>query len=141
MLRNMTRRQARREAMDSPFDLFNRFIGQPDFASEFPSINLWADDDGAVLTSELPGVDMKDLELTVSGKQITIKGSRATPDLEVSNAQLVRQERMEGNFERAVQLPFNIEAGKVTAKLQNGVLEIAIPRAEIDKPRKIAVGT
>ncbi len=140
MLRNLSRHHTRREALDSPFDLFNRFIGQHDVASEFPTINLWADDDGAILTSELPGVDMADLELTVSGKQITIKGCRSTPDLEVSNAQLVRQERVQGNFERAVQLPFNIEAGKVSAKLQNGVLEVSLPRAENDKPRKINVG-
>lgn len=139
MFRSRTRQFSRFDTMDSPMDMFNRFIGSHNMQHVFPSFNLWANDDGAVLTSELPGVNMDDLDITVSGKQVTVKGARKNAEQPAEGAQVVRQERMEGGFERSIQLPFNIEVGKVEAKLQNGVLEVTLPRAEIDKPRKITV--
>ncbi len=140
MYRTRIRQLPHFDTMDSPLDLFNRFIGANSMQHVFPSFNLWADDDGAVLTSELPGVKIEDLDITVSGKQVSIKGSRKCMDEATEGGEVVRQERIEGSFERSIQLPYNVEVGKVEAKMTNGVLQVTLPRAEIDKPRKITVG-
>lgn len=118
--------------------LFNRFIGgASEVSTSFPAFNVWSNDDGAVLSSELPGVKMEDLDITVSGKEITVKGTRKEGDSQ--DSRYLRRERPAGEFSRSFELPYQIDAGKVEAKLTNGVLHIGLPRAENDKPRKIAV--
>lgn len=102
-----------------------------------PAFNLWGDDNGAVLTSEIPGVTLESLDIAVSGRNVTVKGSRKDEVEEGRNA--ICRERVSGEFERTFQLPYQIDAGKVEAKLAHGVLEIALPRAENDKPRKIVI--
>lgn len=126
--------------MSRHFDLFDRFSQrsrQEQGARVFPPFNIWADDTAAILTSEIPGVDMDSIEITVAGKDVDVKGVRKDENGE--GGKVVRRERGHGEFERAFQLPFQIDAGKVEAKLVNGVLEIVLPRAENDKPRKIAI--
>lgn len=108
-----------------------------EMTSSFPAFNIWSNEDGAVLTSELPGVRMEDLDITVSGKEIAIKGARKAD--ETPGGRYVRHERTAGGFSRSFQLPFQIDSANVQAKLADGVLRIELPRAENDKPRKIAV--
>lgn len=130
---------AKRDTFDNQLDVFNRFLGGPSLQhSSFPPFNIWSDENGAVITSELPGVKMQDLDITVSGKNITVKGSRSEGEAQ-EDAQRVRRERPSGNFERSFELGFQIDAAKVEAKMVNGVMEITLPRAENDKPRKISV--
>lgn len=118
--------------------LFNRFLGGVnEVSTSFPAFNVWSNDDGAVLTSELPGVKMEDIDITVSGKEVTVKGARK--EEENKDVRYIRRERPTGEFTRAFELPYQIDAAKVGAKLSNGVLRIDLPRAENDKPRKIAV--
>lgn len=121
-------------------DLFNRIIGNA-FDSEavpaYPACNICGGEDGASITCELPGIKMENLEIIAEGKVISIKGSRGEEADEKSR--YLRRERPEGEFARSIELPFQIDAGKVEAKLVNGVLEIKLPRAESDKPKKIAV--
>lgn len=126
-----------RATFRNQIDLFNRIIGGGDSAPAFPAFNVWSNDDGAVITSELPGVKLEDLEITVSGKQIAIKGARK--EGEGRDVRYLRRERPAGEFSRAFELPFRIDGGKVSAKLSQGVLHIELPRAEVDKPKKIAV--
>jgi len=131
----------RRTTPGNPMELFDRFLQGSPFSESgpgFPAFNIWTDDDGCVLTSELPGVTISELDITISGRHITIKGSRTMPE-EESKADRARRERPEGNFERAFQLPFSIESGKVDAKLVDGVLQVTLPRAENDKPRKVSI--
>lgn len=117
-------------AMTDAFDSFVR----P--AAGGPAFNMWADENGAVLTSELPGVDLENLDITVSGKQVTVAGERKA---DVQDGRFVRRERAAAKFQRAFTLPFTVDAGTVEATLANGVLVIVLPRAENDKPRKIAI--
>lgn len=135
-----TRSSAPRATLRDQLDLFNRFIGANgggDSSPAFPAFNVWSNDEGATITSELPGVRMEDLDITVSGKQVTIKGARK--EGEGYDVRYMRRERPAGDFSRAFELPFQIDGGKVSAKLSQGVLQIDLPRAEIDKPKKIAV--
>lgn len=131
-----------RSTPGNPFEIVNRFMGAapvaPRRAAGSPAFNLWANEDGAVLTSELPGTKLEDMEISVSGKTVTVKGSRKAEELG-EKMTFVRHERVEGNFERAFELPYAIETAKVEATLRNGVLTISLPRAENEKPRKISI--
>ena len=117
---------------------FGRFLGRaPSSDASVPPFNIWSNDEGAVVTSELPGVKMEDIEITVSGNNLVVKASRKEEELE--NSRCVRRERRSGEFSRSFELPYQVDASRVEAKLASGVLQINLPRAEIDKPRKIAV--
>lgn len=140
MFPTRSRSRTQRHTYGSPFDFIERFVANaPDmWSGSFPAFNVWANENGAVVTSELPGVKMEALDITASGKTITVKGARKE-DTDGEDVRYLRRERPEGEFNRSIELPFQIDAGKVEAKLQNGVLEIKLPRAESDKPRKISV--
>ena len=119
--------------------LASRYVGSPTAsAGEFPAVNVWAGDDRAVLTAELPGVDPKAIELTVANGTITIRGSREA-DKAQEGETYQRQERGSGHFVRTFALPFAIEAGEVEADCKNGILQVTLPRAEADKPKTIAI--
>lgn len=139
MFRTRTRYFAPRTGMGDQFDLFTRLMNQSsrNDMGGFPAFNVWSNEDGAMVTSELPGVSMSDLDITVQGKSISVKGSRKA-DID-EQARYLRRERPEGEFTRSIDLPYMIDASKVEAKMANGVLEISLPRAENDKPRKISV--
>lgn len=106
-------------------------------APSFPAMNVWTNQEGAVVTAELPGLSPEDIDISVVGDTLTIRGSRQAE--EVENVQYHRRERNYGKFSRTFQLPFQVEAGKVDASFEKGVLYISLPRAEADKPRKIEV--
>jgi HSP20 family protein len=104
----------------------------------YPAVNMWEDRDAVYLQAELPGLDLSDLEVHVTGgNQLTIKGSRkpVTPEKGVWH----RQERAFGEFARIVTLPFVVDADKVEARFENGVLQVKLAKHESAKPRKITV--
>ena len=118
--------------------LFNRFIGgASEVSTSFPAFNVWSNEEGAVLTSELPGVKLEDLDITVTGKEVSVKGSRK--EGENHDVRYLRRERPSGEFTRSFELPYQIDASRVEAKMTGGVLRVDLPRAENDKPRKITV--
>ena len=104
----------------------------------FPAINVWLNEEGAVVTAELPGLDVKDLEISVVGTTLTLTGERKPEGLP-KDAVVHRQERGVGKFSRTVDLPFSVDSNKVQATLEKGILRILMPRAEQDKPRKISI--
>jgi HSP20 family protein len=106
--------------------------------SEFPMVNVWMDGDRAIITSELPGVRPTDVDILVAGKSVTLRGSRATEDLCEGECRH-RRERWSGTFARSIELPYLVDQDKVEARFSKGVLELTVPRAEADKPRKIAI--
>lgn len=122
------------------FDRLNKVVsGLPaTTTSEFPLINAWADGDKIIVTSELPGIDPKDVDISVAGKTVTIRGARKIDDTCAGDC-THRQERWGGQFSRSLDLLFTIDQNKVEAKFSKGVLELTLPRAEADKPRKIAI--
>ncbi|HSI03397.1 MAG: Hsp20/alpha crystallin family protein [Myxococcota bacterium] len=102
-----------------------------------PAFNVWTGQDGAVVTAELPGFSAESFDVSVFGKTITVRGERKPVELE--GATTHRRERQTGSFVRAIELPFRIEADKVDAKFERGVLQITLPRAEADKRRSISI--
>jgi HSP20 family protein len=106
--------------------------------SEFPAVNVWSADDNAVITSELPGVGAEDVDISVIGKTITLHGSRKSEEA-CDGECYHRRERWQGQFTRTIELPYLIDAEKVEARFNKGILQVTVHRAEADKPRKIAV--
>ncbi len=107
-------------------------------ASEFPLVNLWVNADEAVLTTEIPGIDAKSVEISVAGKTVILRGSRE-PEPEAEGKIYHRRERWYGQFSRTIELPFNIESAAVGARFRKGVLQVTLPKAPEDKPRAIKV--
>lgn len=107
-------------------------------ATTFPAMNVYTGEEEAVVTAELPGVESGQLDLSVNGDVFTLSGTREIPE-EGSNETWHRRERFNGKFTRSVQLPFPVEAEKVQARLKQGVLQVILPRAEADKPRRIKI--
>ena len=106
--------------------------------SQFPAINVWQGGDEVRVAVELPGIDPSVVDISVKGSSLTLKGGRRADEL-AEGEYYHRRERWNGEFERTVELPFEVDAGRVTAKYSRGILTIAAPRAEADKPRKIAI--
>jgi HSP20 family protein len=101
-------------------------------------MNAWVAGDIGIVTTELPGVDPKSVDISVMGKTLTLRGSREPEDLREDDS-FHRRERWHGQFTKTIEMPFNIDSNRVEAKFSKGVLRITLPRAEADKPRKIAV--
>lgn len=112
-------------------------LGQP-LNPEVPPVNAWVGESDVVVTAELPGVDPGKVDVSVVGDTLTISGTREAEPLKEGES-YHRQERSHGRFTRSLQLPFHVEAGKVDAKYERGILRVTLPRAEADKPRKISV--
>jgi HSP20 family protein len=103
----------------------------------FPLLNLWEDGDNLYAEAELPGFCMDDLEIYVTGNQMTVKGERRPPKNEGGTWH--RQERSFGKFSRMVELPGDVDSAKVSAEFKLGVLKITLPKREAAKPRRITV--
>ncbi len=106
--------------------------------AQFPPLNMYANDDQVVVTCELPGVDAKDIDVSVLDDTLTLKCSRQGEELK-EGEQLHRQERPQGEFVRTVTLPYRVDSENVEASYRNGVLRIALSRSAEDKPKRIEV--
>jgi len=107
-------------------------------APSFPAVNVWEETDALHVEAELPGLNLTDLEIYVTGgNQLTIKGQRKQMPLE--KGVWHREERTYGEFSRVLTLPYPVDADKVDARFDNGVLRITLPKHEAARPRKIAV--
>jgi len=103
-----------------------------------PPVNVYVNSDHVLVTAEAPGIEAEDIDISVSGKHLTIRGSRKGVDLDEGET-YHRHERWDGRFSRSIELPFNVEAEKVDAIFSKGVLRIRLPRAESEMPRKIQI--
>lgn len=105
----------------------------------FPAFNVWEDAETVFVESEVPGVKAEDLDVTVVGNELTVKGMRSEDGTEKSTYH--RRERGTGSFTRVVALPSEVNPDAVKASLTDGVLLLTLPKAEAAKPRKIRVNT
>jgi HSP20 family protein len=108
-------------------------------APEFPAVNVFANQDGVILSAELPEVRTEDLAISIHRDSVTLSGDRRTETEEARGYH--RRERRHGRFVRTLSLPFMVDPKKAEAGLVNGVLTLQLPRAEEDKPRRIVVKT
>lgn len=104
----------------------------------FPPINIFQQGDDFVALAELPGVGKDDIEIQVQDKVIRISGKKSVGFDDKSSVH--RRERASGGFDRTITLPVQIDAERLKAEYQDGLLTLFIPRAENDKPRTIKIG-
>jgi HSP20 family protein len=124
--------------MNRLFDRWNEDGGPTYGSAAYPSLNVWEAGEALYVEAELPGLNLDELEIYVTGNnQLTLKGERkpAMPDKAVRH----RQERGFGKFTRTLTLPFPVDPDKVEARLENGLLQIKLAKHESARPRKIVV--
>ena len=124
------------ESMNSALNGHSQYNGRG--GRRYPLMNVWSSAEGLVVDAELPGAAPEDVEISVMGDTLTIRGQiNAVPLKE--GEQAYRRERPTGTFNRTLQLPFRAAANGVKASYQDGILRISIPRSEEEKPRKIKI--
>ena len=104
----------------------------------YPLVNVWSSSNGVVMDAELPGVDPKDVDISVMGDELTLRGKVHTAE-PAEGETVHRRERPAGEFARTLQLPFRANAGAVKAAYKNGILRVTVPRSEEEKPKKIQI--
>lgn len=104
----------------------------------FPLMNVYETPDEYVVTAEVPGVRLADIEISVTGDSLTVKGRRS-PEGDCEKANCHRLERDFGSFGRTLNLPAGISTDQVDATYVNGVLQVKLAKAEESKPRVITV--
>ena len=126
--------------MDQMFGgLFNDKVG-PWAAMGGPAVNVWEKPESFVLEAELPGFSMNDLDVTVEGAEVLLKGERK-PAEKVEGATVHRRERWHGKFERRLEFPIDLDAEKAEATMKDGVLTLVLPKSPAAAPRKISIKT
>ena len=128
-------------------DLFGRVFGQMSGDSNEAS-NGWNTWTPAVEGAEderhyrmkiaLPGVDPKDVEVTMADGQLTIKGQRKR-ETDTKNDSYFARELSYGGFERTFTLPEGVDADKISARYNNGMLEVIVPKPVAEAPRKVTI--
>jgi len=108
-----------------------------------PAMDVAERGDAYIVHTELPGVRPEQVEVSFEQNVLTVRGSKpATFDSNTEGElRVFAAERVHGSFERSVRLPEFVDADRITAKFDHGVLTITVPKAEAAKPRRIEIGS
>lgn len=118
-----TARRQRREAADAVWA---------------PAVNTYEDKDAFLLSLDLPGIDQKDVKINIDNNTLTISGTRKL-EHEEKKENYQRIESLFGTFSRSFTLPATVDAEKIDANVDSGVLKIRLPKREESKPRQIEI--
>jgi len=124
-------------------ELFDRFLGRGKRGAKEPSIfepavESYIEGDKLVVRADLPGIDPKNVEITVTGDTLTIKGSREEKR-EEKERNFVFKEVSYGSFERAITLPAGVKVEDIKASYKDGVLELTAPAPKELAARKVPI--
>ncbi|HEY7698277.1 MAG TPA: Hsp20/alpha crystallin family protein [Vicinamibacteria bacterium] len=103
----------------------------------FPAVNAWEDEKAFHVEAELPGMEEKDIQITVLGNELRLEGKRE--EVHDESARVQHRERFNGEFSRTLRFPVEIDDSKVEARFRNGLLTVTMPKAAAALPRKIEV--
>jgi HSP20 family protein len=104
----------------------------------YPPVNLYDAGDRYILAAQLPGLMPNEIELTITGETLTVRGERKRPE-GVKDDSYRRQERPMGRWQRTLTLPDRVDSQQVAASFANGILAVSLPKAESARPRHITV--
>lgn len=124
--------------MDTMLEGLSAGVSRGPGAGVFPLMNVTEDKEKYYIRAELPGVKSKDLDITVTGRNLSIAGERKIAE-EKEGTKYHRSEREEGTFSRMISLPAEVDTSKVEARCNDGILTVVLPKAESAKPKQIAV--
>jgi len=127
-----------RDAMDRLFDdAFTRPISVSG-VSGMPAIDMYQTNDNVVVKAILPGLKAEEVDITVTGETLTLRGEFKHEDEQKETSYHIREQRY-GSFERSILLPTDVKADKAVADFENGILTITMPIAEEVKPKSIMI--
>ena len=135
--------RALRTLRDEIDTLFDRFVERPIGAvmgQVRPTLDLSETDTELVVKADLPGLEEKDLDVSISTDMLTIRGEKKQPHEEAGKTYHVA-ERSSGSFTRSIRLPVAVNADQVRASYKNGVLEIVMPKKEQAQTKRIEIRT
>ena len=130
-----------REAMDR---LFEESFVRPGggrlapAGMEIPAVDMYQTDDAVVVKSAIPGIKPEDIDISITGDTLTIRGETRVEE-EVNEENYIRRERRYGSFCRSLALPLPVVTDKAEAEFENGVLTLTLPKAEEVKPKAIKI--
>lgn len=126
-------------------DIWNRFFSDDSVSTLLnengdwmPAFDISESEKEYKVSAELPGIDIKDLEVTLNEGVLTIKGEKRQESEEKEDNYL-RIERSYGSFDRSFRLPEGVESNKIDAKYKDGILSLTIPKAKETKAKKIKI--
>jgi len=126
-------------------DLFDRFFNDlavPEFFGEervvVPAFDISETEKEYVISGEIPGMDAKDLDITLLDGCLTVKGEKKQ-EKEEKNENYHRVERHYGSFERSFRIPEKVKTDKLDATYKDGILRLTLPKAEVSEAKKIEV--
>ena len=127
-----------REAMNQLFD--DSFTGARPAAGAYilPAVDMYQTADEVVLKATLPGLKPEDIQISVTGEALTLRGEFKAREEKKEATYHVREQR-QGAFERVLMLPTEVQTDKARADFENGILTITLPKAEAVKPKLIAI--
>ena len=127
-----------REAMDHLFDdAFTRPLSYNGFTA-MPAVDLYQTDDSVVVKATLPGLKADDVDISIVGDRLTLRGEFKQEDEQNGATYHLREQRY-GTFERSLRLPTDVKTDKAKAEFENGILTVTLPIAEEVKPRSITI--
>ncbi|AEH44005.1 heat shock protein Hsp20 [Thermodesulfatator indicus DSM 15286] len=123
--------------------LWTEFFGKETLPEVFeaewvPALDVSETQDAVIVRADVPGIDPNELEITVSGNTLTIRGEKKQ-EREEKGENFYRIERSYGSFVRSIQLPADVDTDKVEATYKNGVLKIVLPKKAEAKGKQIPV--
>ncbi len=105
-----------------------------------PSMDIFEKEDSFILRFEMPGMKPEEVDISITGDTLTVKGERKPPE-GVSEEEWQASEICYGPFSRSITFPMSVDANKIEANFENGILDVRLPKAEEAKPKQIKVQT
>ncbi len=122
--------------------LWSEFFGESDIAPRsegwVPAVDVSETKDAVIVKAEVPGMDPKDIDVSLSGDTLIIKGEKKE-EKEEKDENFYRIEMRRGSFQRAIRIPVPVDKDKIEAKYEKGILKIKLPKTEETKPKQIEV--
>ena len=124
-------------------DLFNRIFGETSLSKIGlgkwqPLVDISETDTDIIIKAELPGIDAKDVDVSITGDRLTIKGEKQQ-EKEEKEENRYRSERYYGTYERVINLPASIVENKTEATFDKGILTITLPKVEKIKNKQVKI--
>jgi len=122
--------------------LWDRFFGEEPLGRGFvgewsPTVDVSETKNELLVKAELPGLDVKDIEVNITGDLLTIKGEKKKEEEEKDEHHHI--ERYYGSFQRSMRLPVNVQRDKVDATFEKGVLKVKMPKTEEAKKKEVKI--
>jgi HSP20 family protein len=129
-----------RQEMDRLWDRFvdESSLGRRITGEWWPTVDVTESKDKFIIKAELPGLDENDVSVTISGDVLTIKGEKKKEE-EEKDEHHCRAERYYGSFQRSFHVPASVQADKVEAAFDKGILEVTLPKVEEAKKKEIKI--